>query len=166
MREPLREVEVRQEFLGAGLGFGFWRAGNERGDADILHRVKFGQQVVELKYKSNLLVAKLRQLVACQLVGVDAVDDDLARVGFEERAGYLQKGSLARAARAYDGDHLRIVDVEVDAFQHLEVAERFGYVFELYHLNQVIEIIEVIEMIESTKFFANIYKVCHLRKRF
>ena len=111
-------------------------------------------------------VAEVCQLVACEFVGVCAVYQHFARVGFEERAGNLQKGSLARAARAYDGDHLRIVDVEVDAFQHLEVAERFGYVFELYHLNQVIEIIEVIEMIESTKFFANIYKVCHLRKRF
>lgn len=134
MRESLCEVEVRQEFLGAGLGFGFWRSGDEGRDADILHCVKFWQEVVKLEYKSNFLVAEVRQLVACQFVGIDAVYDDLARVGFEERAGYLQKGGLARAACTNNGDNLRIVDVEVDAFQHLKVAEGFCYVFELYHL--------------------------------
>jgi len=51
----------------------------------------------------------------------------------------------------------------------LEVAEGFCYVFELYHLKQVIEVIEVIEVIDvivSIKIFANIYKECHLRKCF
>src|SRR5215218_6776547 len=57
------------------------------------------------------------------LADVMPFDEDLALLGRLEQVDAAQEGALARAAGAEDADDFAFGDVEVDAFQHLELAE-------------------------------------------
>jgi hypothetical protein len=54
---------------------------------------------------------------------LDTLDHDLARGRLLEQVHAAQQGRLAGARGADDTDHLAAVDVEVDALEHLVVAE-------------------------------------------
>ncbi|CNK98491.1 Uncharacterised protein [Mycobacterium tuberculosis] len=66
------------------------------------------------------------------LVGeVHAVDDDVPRRGLLELVQAAQQRRLARAGGADHGDDLTVLDREVDALEHLVVAERLVQVPDL-----------------------------------
>ena len=56
----------------------------------------------------------------------DLVDDEirhLPAIGLVECADDLQQGSLSGSRWAYDGDNLSLTDLQVDALEHLQIAE-------------------------------------------
>jgi hypothetical protein len=57
------------------------------------------------------------------LADIPAVDEDLALLGRLEQVYAAKQRALAGAAGAEDADHFPFRDVEVHAFQHLELAE-------------------------------------------
>ena len=57
-----------------------------------------------------------------------AADDDAARVDRLEQVDAAQQGRLAGAGRADQADDLVLLEREVDAAQHLELAERLVHV--------------------------------------
>ena len=75
---------------------------------------------MELEDEAQVAVAEVGELLLGEGGDIDAVDDDGAGVGAVECADNLQQGGLAGSAGADDADHLATVDVEVDAFEHLE----------------------------------------------
>jgi hypothetical protein len=62
---------------------------------------------------------------------VDALDQDLPGGGLLEPVDAAQQGRLARAGGTDHADHLAVVDVEVDALEHLVVAEALVQVADL-----------------------------------
>src|SRR6185312_984855 len=67
------------------------------------------------------------------LADVLALEEDLALLRRRQQVDAAQQRALARAARPEDADHFPFADVEVDAFQHFEVAEAFADAFQLDH---------------------------------
>ncbi len=88
---------------------------------------------MELEDESEAQVAELGQFLVFQLGDFYSIDNDGSCVGGIEGAHDLQEGGFARSRWSYDADHLAFVDVEVNAFEHLQRAEGFGDVGELYH---------------------------------
>ena len=109
------------------------RAADERWHHHVLQGGEFGQELVELEDEAHVLVAEGGALGVAELHDVYPVDDDAAAVGLVEGSHYLQEGGLACAACADDADDFAPLYVEVDALEHLKVAEAFLDVANLYH---------------------------------
>ena len=96
------------------------------------HHVALGgevrEQVEALEHHADLLA----HLVDVRLGVVDlgVLEPDLAARGLLETVDAAQQRRLARAGRAEDDDDLALVDVDVDALEHLEVAEGLAQVLD------------------------------------
>ena len=75
---------------------------------------------MELKHKAEVLVAEVAQLLRREGGGVDAVDTHRTGVGTVEGTDNLQQRGLAGTRGTDDTDDLATVDMEVNAFQHLQ----------------------------------------------
>ena len=75
-----------------------------------------------------MFVAESCQLFLAHAIKVSAIDCDFTTIGIVERTHYLQQGGLASTARTHDAHHLTTFDVEVDAFQHLQLTKALGYI--------------------------------------
>ena len=127
------EVKVFEQFLGSLAGLLLAGASNESWDADVFKCRKFRQELMELEYETEVLVAKTSHFLVFQLGGVDTIDTHRTCVGGVEGAHDLEEGGFTRSRWTDNADHLAFADVKVDAFEHLKGAERFGNVVELYH---------------------------------
>src|SRR6201996_2366056 len=67
------------------------------------------------------------------LADVLALEEDLALLRRRQQVDAAQERRLARAARPEDADHFAFGDVEVDAFQHFEVAEALVDALQAHH---------------------------------
>ena len=101
-------------------------SGNHGGDHHVFEGGELRHELVELEHEAEVLAAEACQSRTAQREHVVAGDAERAAVGARQGAGYLQQGGLARAAGSYDAHHLTLGDVQVDAFQHLELPEGFS----------------------------------------
>ena len=108
-------------------------AGNHSRNHDVFERGEFGEELVELKDESDMLVAEVGQFATVERQHVGTVDKEATGIGLVERADDLKQRGFARAAWAYDTDNFAFLDVEVDALEHLEWAEGFPDSVEFYH---------------------------------
>ena len=83
---------------------------------------------MELKHETDVTVAEIGNLLLRERGDVLIVYDDRAAVSTIECTDNLQKSSLACTRRTNDGNHLALVDDEIDAFENLKRAEGLGYV--------------------------------------
>lgn len=81
------------------------------------------QQLVELEYKTNLLVAEPGQLLIVVLIDINAIDKYLSGGWPIEGTENLQQSCFAGTAGAHNRNHLTLGDFQVDALQHLQGAE-------------------------------------------
>lgn len=122
-----------EEFEGALTEFAMGAAGNHSRNHDVFERREFGEELVELKDESDVLVAEVGQFATVKRQHVGAVDKEAAGVGLVERADDLEQRGFACAARPYDADNFAFLDVEVDALEHFKRAEGFPDSVEFYH---------------------------------
>ena len=111
-----------QEFHRPGRRLLEGHAADEGGDADILQRREFGQQVVGLEDEADVLVAETCQLPLLQSEDIGIPIMQGAGVGAVEGAENLQQGGLAGTRGTDNGDHLALLDADTHVFQHMEVA--------------------------------------------
>ncbi len=76
------------------------------------------------------LRSAMRSLSLVSLVDAGAVDGDAAALRLHERVDAAQDGRFARAGGADDGDRIALADGQVDALQHLCLAEGQMHVFQ------------------------------------
>ena len=88
---------------------------------------------MELEHEANLLIAEGSQLGVVEFADFGAVDDELAAVGLVQGADDVEQGGLACARISDDANDFLLVDVEVDAFEHLKAAIGFMYACRLNH---------------------------------
>ena len=108
-------------------------APDESGNHDVFQSRELGQKLMELENETDVLVAEIAQFACRERPGIDAVDDHRPAVGLVERTDNLEQGGLSGPRRSHDRDHLALVDMQVDAFQHLQWPKRFGNVLDVYH---------------------------------
>ena len=132
----VREVEVVEQFLGTFLSLLLVLASDEGRDADVFQRCELGQELMELEDEAKVLVAELGDVLVFQAGYIDAIDNDGTCIGRVEGTHNLEEGGLSGSRRTNDADHFALVDVEVNAFEHLERAEGLGDVFYFNHINQ------------------------------
>src|SRR5690606_10335506 len=70
---------------------------------------------------ADVLAAPVRELAAAELVDALAVDLDAAGGGRIQAADQVQEGGLARTRRTHQRDEVALLDVKVDAVQHLHL---------------------------------------------
>ena len=128
------ETHELQQFVGPLAGFVLAGACNQCRNHHVLDGRKFGQELMKLKHEANLLIAEVAQPIASQVGDVCSIDADSALVGFVERADDLQQGGFSRAAGAYNAHNLAWLNIEINAFKHFELPERFVYILNVYHL--------------------------------
>src|SRR5690606_22281230 len=87
----------------------------EHRQLDILERGRAGEEIETLEDEAELLVAQVRELVAVELVDIDAVQQVGAAGRAVEAAEHVHQRRLAGAARTHEGDEFALVDVERDA---------------------------------------------------
>ena len=80
-----------------------------------------GQEVEALEHEADLLVADVGQLVAVQVVDMDAVQKIIAAAGIVQAAEDVQHGRFSRSGRAHDRHQFAGIDDQVDAFQGFDL---------------------------------------------
>ena len=88
---------------------------------------------MKLEDEAEVLIAELSDVLVFQSGHVDTVHDDASGVGRVECAHDLQERCLAGSRGTDDADDLAFVDVEVDAFEHLQRAKTFGNILYFDH---------------------------------
>jgi hypothetical protein len=89
------------------------------------------EQVVGLKDEAEL--APNRHSADRRIGDHLAVEEDVAVVDVDEQVDAAQQGGLARAGGADQRDRLVLGDLQVDALQHLAIAEGLGDAFDCDH---------------------------------
>ncbi len=107
--------------------------GNEGGNHHVLQGRELGQQLMKLKDKTHMTVAKLAEFAARQLSRIHAIDHHGATVGPVQCADNLEEGGLPRPRRSHDTHHFALGNVQVDALEHLQRAEALRYSLDVYH---------------------------------
>ena len=102
---------------------------------NVFQRREFRQQLVELKHKTNMLVAEIRELLLRQGGHIDRIDTHRAGIRTIQRTDNLQEGRLTSATGADDTYHLTLIDREVDTFQNFQRAKALFNAFDFYHNN-------------------------------
>lgn len=136
--DAVAEIEVVEQFLGTCFCLLLVLACNEGRDADVFQCCELRQELMELEDEAQVLISELGDFLVFQTGHIDAINNDGTRIRRVKRAHNLKERGLASSGRTDDADHFALVDVEVNAFEHLEGAEGLGDVLELYHINQLI----------------------------
>lgn len=93
---------------------------DQPGHGDVLEGGELGEQVVKLEDEADRLVAQGGQARAGQVGGRLPVEPDDAGAGQVERADAVHQRALAGAGFADDGEHLALLDREIDSLEDLE----------------------------------------------
>ena len=88
---------------------------------------------MKLKNKTNVLIAKSRELALFEIKHIGAIKSNRARVWAIESAYDLQKRSFASTTWTHDADYLARCNVKIDSFEHFERIVGFVYVGDFYH---------------------------------
>lgn len=110
----------------------FWshRVVGDLGDeADVFARGQAGDEVVELKNKTDGLAAILRELLFVGGGQVGVAVAQFARSGEIETAKLIEQGGLAGAGRAEEDDEFAGVEIEVDAVEGADLRGAFAVDF-------------------------------------
>ena len=114
------ESHELEQFHSASMSFACATSGNEGRNHDVLYGGELWQQLMELEHETDVLVTEVTELALIERCDVDAVDDDGSRIRTVEGADDLQESGLTCSRRSDNADNLAFLNVEVDAFQHLQ----------------------------------------------
>ena len=83
---------------------------------------------MELENETYMKVAEVRQLLLLETAYVHGVNNHATTVGTVERTHNLEQCRLSRSTGTNDAHHLALVDMQVDALEHLQRAETLPYI--------------------------------------
>lgn len=98
------------------------------GDADIFQGGKFGEKIVELKNKSDVLIPESRQLIAFHGKKILVLEPDRSAVRLVEGTQNMQERALTGARGPDNRNDFTLLNADVDTFQYLQGAEGFSYI--------------------------------------
>ena len=116
---PVLQSHEGEQFRGPFLGSLGAGAGDIGRNHDVLDSGKLRQQLVELEDEAQFTVSELREFLAVEQSRFGSVDDHVSAVGLVKCTHDLQQGGFARSAGAYDTHDVPLVDMQVDALEHL-----------------------------------------------
>src|SRR5712691_8699603 len=93
----------------------FRELGEQQWKLDVLIGGEHGNQVVHLKYETDVASAPLRKLARGHVRDFVAVNSDAASRGHVEAAEKIEQRGLAGAAGAHESHKVTLVDVEIQA---------------------------------------------------
>lgn len=88
---------------------------------------------MELEHKTDITAAKTGESGIIEAGDVDIIVDYGAGVGSRKGAKYLKQSGFARSTGTDNGCDGAGFDVDIDASQHFNVAERFEYISRRNH---------------------------------
>ena len=88
---------------------------------------------MELEHEPQVLVTEVGQLFLREVGYIDVVDENGSSVRAIEGTDNLQKGGFTSTGRTYDAHHFALIDMEVDAFQHLQRSEALRNILNINH---------------------------------
>ena len=83
---------------------------------------------MELEYKSDVFVPEIRQFLVAEPEQVDIIAVYVTVTGFFNGSNDLQKSRFTGTRGSHNGNDLAFSDLEVNAFEHFNVAEFLVYV--------------------------------------
>src|SRR5690606_27642591 len=110
--------QALQQALGALAAAGAVLAGVDGGNLHVADGVQVAQQVVALEDEAEVFAAQGGQVVRVEPARLAAADAVGAGTWPVEAAEDVHQGRLARAGGADDGDHLALLDAQVDVLEH------------------------------------------------
>ena len=130
VRGALAQADGGQDGIGLTECLRPLHAADEQGHGDVFLGGKFGQQVVELVHKAQVLVAPLALFARVHAVQIAPQLHHLAGTGRVQAAQQVQQRAFARAAGTDDGQRLARMHLDVHTLQHLHlhraVVKAFG----------------------------------------
>src|SRR5713226_8764514 len=97
----------------------FRELGQQQWKLDVLIGGEHGNQVVHLKYETDVASAPLRKLARGHVRDFVAVNSDAAGRGNVKSAEQIEQCGLAGAAGAHESHKVTLVHVKIQALQHL-----------------------------------------------
>ena len=102
---------------------------------DILQCRELRKKLVELENEADMRVAEIRQLLFTHPTDFLAVYTDFTAIGLIQSTDNLQQCSFACTAGTYDAHHLSFIDMEGNAFEHVQISETLSYIFNINHFS-------------------------------
>jgi hypothetical protein len=100
----ITQTDSGKEFAGAGFGGGGDATGEEEGEQNVLLDREGGEEMKELKNKTDFVATKCGQFVVIERVERMALQVGLARGRGIKRSEDVEKGAFAASAGSGDGD--------------------------------------------------------------
>ena len=130
------EADALEQFSGGLLRLGARFAAHfHRRDRHVLQHAQMREQVELLKDHAQQL--RLHGVGHLPAVHAAAVNIDFAGIDLLQTGDAARQSALARSAGADDRNHFSLVDVQRDAFQHVERAERLMQIFYFYRVSHI-----------------------------
>ena len=133
VRGAAAEAYEVEEVVGLPAGLAGAGSADESRDHHVLQGGKLRQQVMGLEHKADATVTESGKGVSPEGKDVGSVDGEGAGIGGEERAQDLEKGGLAGAGSAHNGDDLPGAGPEVYSLEHFHGAKGLLNMGCLYH---------------------------------
>ncbi len=89
---------------------------------------------MKLEHKADVLIAEITQILSIQRSNIDSIHLDRTTVRTIERANDLQKCGLPCSTGADNAHHFTFIDMQINAFEHLQRAETLGDSLNIDHL--------------------------------
>src|SRR6266542_815260 len=126
--QAMAKLHQVQQLAGALVYFLAAPAFEMKRQRHVLQAGEAGQQVEELKNKTDLVAPQAREVVVRESVQRLAVNRNLAGGGAVETADQVEQRRFARTGGADDRDHLAARDVQIHAFERND----FAFALELF----------------------------------
>ena len=90
---------------------------------------------MELENEANMRVAEIRQLLFTHPTDFLTIYTDFTAIGLIQSTDNLQQCSFACTAGTHDAHNLSFVDMEGNAFEHVQISETLFYIFNINHFS-------------------------------
>src|SRR5215470_11369343 len=118
MLHAIGEADERQRRLDVLVTHPARQPGQRERQLDVLERGQHRHQVVELENEADRARPPVGELRLAEPRDVDAVDQDLARIGLVDPGDQVEQRRLARAGRPHQAEEVAALHVERDVVQH------------------------------------------------
>jgi hypothetical protein len=121
MAAAILQADQLQRDASIALALGAVEARQQQRQFDVFLRRQHRHQVIELEDETDVVAAPRRQLPGAHRVDALPVDVNLTAAGRIQSADQVEQRRLARTRWAHQRDEVALVDVQVDAVQHLDL---------------------------------------------
>src|SRR5688500_14117299 len=126
MVKALRQTQAREQILGTGYGLLALNIGDELRDHDVLQRIEFRQEMMELIDEADADAPNPGPRTIIQIRAILAGDANLARRRFLEEPGNVQERRLPRSRGPHKGHDLARSHTQAHVLENVEPSSGFG----------------------------------------